>query len=99
MRVAIVGCGLIGRKRAKALGEDTLVACADMVLDRAQSLAMAHQGCSASANWEQVVTRKDIDAVIVATTNDALAEVSRMRHGGGGHGVRRDQRVQSGQRL
>jgi heme exporter protein A len=27
--VAIIGCGLIGQKRAKALGEGRLVACAD----------------------------------------------------------------------
>src|SRR5436190_1293260 len=31
MKLAIVGCGLIGRKRAAALGEHRLVACADAV--------------------------------------------------------------------
>ena len=30
MRVAIVGCGLIGRKRAAALAGARLVACADL---------------------------------------------------------------------
>ena len=85
MRIAIVGCGLIGRKRAKALGDDTLVACADVALERAQCLAMTHQGCTASSSWRQVVTRKDIDAVIVATTNDALAEVSLAAAQAGNH--------------
>jgi len=37
--VAIIGCGLIGQKRAKALGTGRLVACADLNLDRATALA------------------------------------------------------------
>ena len=35
--VAIVGCGLIGRKRAAALGSARLVACADLSRDRADA--------------------------------------------------------------
>ena len=31
MKVGIVGCGLIGRKRAAVLGDDELVACYDPV--------------------------------------------------------------------
>ena len=37
--VAIIGCGLIGRKRAGALPGARLVACADLDLARAESLA------------------------------------------------------------
>ena len=39
MRVAIVGCGLIGHKRAKALGTARLVAAVDTNLARARQLA------------------------------------------------------------
>ena len=49
--VAIVGCGLIGQKRTKSLGSARLVACADVALDRAQSLARAH-GAAATADWQ-----------------------------------------------
>ena len=40
LRVGIIGCGLIGQKRAKALpAADKLIACADVSIDRAQALA------------------------------------------------------------
>lgn len=73
--VAIVGCGLIGQKRAQALGPARLVACADVVLERAQKLAQA-AGADATADWHSAVARDDVDMVIVATTNDALAEIT-----------------------
>jgi predicted dehydrogenase len=76
MRVAIVGCGLIGHKRARALGECRLVAVADSQPARAQQLAGQFPGCVASTNWLEVVGRDDVDAVVVATTNDALAVVT-----------------------
>ena len=76
MRVAIVGCGLIGNKRAKALGDSKLVAKADSNLTRAQALAATSPGCTASADWRQAVERDDVDLVVVATTNDMLAPVT-----------------------
>jgi predicted dehydrogenase len=76
MRVAIVGCGLIGHKRAKALGDHVLAAAVDANVARAQQLAAAHPGCTASSAWQSVMARADIDLVIVATTNDALAAVT-----------------------
>jgi predicted dehydrogenase len=76
MRVAIVGCGLIGHKRAKALGDCRLVAVADVQPGRAQQLAGQYPGCVALSDWQDTVTRRDVDAVIVATTNDALAAVT-----------------------
>ncbi len=83
MRVAIVGCGLIGHKRAKALGDSRLVATADTNRARAEQLAALVPGCDASADWQQAVARTDVDAVIVATTNQALAPVTlaAIRHG------------------
>jgi len=69
--VAIIGCGLIGAKRAAALGGHRLAATVDKDIARAQRLSD-----NASDNWQEVVKRADIDLVIVATTNDALAEIS-----------------------
>ena len=76
LRVAIVGCGLIGNKRAKSLAGARVVAAVDANLARAEQLARAHPGCSAGADWQAVVGRDDVDAVVVATTNDQLAPIT-----------------------
>jgi predicted dehydrogenase len=74
--VAVVGCGLIGHKRANALGGARLVACADVALDRAQALAKTVHGALATADWHAAIERDDVDIVIVSTTNNALAEIT-----------------------
>lgn len=83
MRLGIVGCGLIGQKRARVLGPHTLVGTADVDRARAQKLASQHPGCVAESTWQALVRRTDVDAVLVATTNDALAPVTleAVRHG------------------
>jgi predicted dehydrogenase len=73
MRISLIGCGLIGNKRAKALGPHALTVCADTNLSRAQTLAAQHPGCLASTDWRLAATRDDVDVVIVSTTNDVLA--------------------------
>lgn len=74
--VAIVGCGLIGQKRSRALAGAALVACADVARDRAEALARTVSGAVASDDWRAVVQRPDVDLVVVATTNDSLAEIA-----------------------
>jgi len=74
-RVAIVGCGLIGQKRARALGDARVTACCDAAGERAESLARAHQA-AACVDWRDAVRREDVDVVIVATTNDVLAPIA-----------------------
>jgi predicted dehydrogenase len=84
MRVAIVGCGLIGQKRAKSLGRcGKLVAVADVQPERARQLAAQYPGCEATADWQACVSRSDVDAVVVSTVNDSLAPVTlaAVRHG------------------
>lgn len=77
MRFAIIGCGLIGRKRLHALrSAHTLAVAADPVLERAQALALLAPGAVASGDWREAVRHPDLDAVIVATTNDWLAPVT-----------------------
>jgi predicted dehydrogenase len=73
--VGIVGCGLIGRKRAAALNGARLVACADTITARAADLAQSVPGAIA-ATWQEVVQHSDVDIVIVATTNDALTPLA-----------------------
>jgi predicted dehydrogenase len=75
LNVAIVGCGLIGQKRAKALGDSRLAVCCDPRSDRAEALARAYDAASCS-DWRDVVRREDVDIVIVATTNESLAPIA-----------------------
>lgn len=76
LRTAIVGCGLIGAKRAKALGDCPLIAAVDTNAARAKQLAAEYPGCEAGTDWRPTLARSDVDLVIVATTNDMLAAVT-----------------------
>jgi len=67
--VAIIGCGLIGQKRAEALRGAKVVACGDVLRDRAEALARA-TGAVASGDWREIVKRDEVSIVIVATTNN-----------------------------
>ena len=74
MKVGIVGCGLIGGKRADALsGDDKLVATFDLVDARAKALASKHRA-EACASLAELVSK--VDAVVVATTNDQLVPLA-----------------------
>jgi predicted dehydrogenase len=83
--VAIVGCGSIGRKRAGALSGGRLVACADVVRERAEALARTAPGAMATDEWRTAVSHPGVQIVIVATTNDLLAEISRAAIEAGRH--------------
>jgi len=74
--VAIIGCGKLGQKRAKALAGVNLVVCADVMYERAQSLAAQTPGAEATRFWEDAVQHADVNVVVVSTTNDALAKVA-----------------------
>ncbi len=77
MRLAIIGCGLIGQKRARSFGGDHQLAIAvDSQLARAQSLASQYPGAQASADWRAAIDYASVDAVIVATTNQHLAPIA-----------------------
>jgi predicted dehydrogenase len=75
VRAAIVGCGLIGRKRAASLPAGTVTVCCDTQADRAEQLA-ASAGAEASVDWRATVCREDIDAVFIATIHDQLAAIA-----------------------
>ena len=77
MRIAVVGCGLIGQKRVQNLpsGAVVVMAC-DVDLDRARKLASQLEGCRATADYREAVSAPNVDAVIVATLNASLAPVA-----------------------
>ena len=84
-RVAIVGCGLIGQKRSKAMAGARVTVCADLRRDRAEALARTVPGAVATDDWHAAVVRDDVDIVVVATVNDSLAEISRAAVAAGKH--------------
>jgi predicted dehydrogenase len=75
MNIGIIGCGLIGGKRAANTGAHRVVCVADPVTQRAAELA-ARCGADVAADHRDVLKRKDVDAVIVATTHDRLAAIT-----------------------
>jgi predicted dehydrogenase len=72
--VAILGCGLIGQKRAKSLIGAQLRICADLDAGRAQQLAKSYPGAEFTTDWRSAIHRNDVDIIIIATTNQALVE-------------------------
>src|SRR5712691_7885497 len=84
-RVAIVGCGGVGRKRATALGTARLVACVDSVEQRARELAAQVPGARSLADWRLAVDAPDVDVVIVATPNDLLVPIAEAAISAGKH--------------
>jgi len=77
MRVGIIGCGLVGQKRARALGDAQLVVCADVVRERAEALAREVSAAPlVLTEWRAVVERPDVDVVIVSTPHHLLAEIT-----------------------
>lgn len=73
--VAIIGCGLIGEKRAKALGSARLLASADVVKFRAEALARNSPGAVAYEDWRLAVAHPGVDIVVIATLHNSLAEI------------------------
>lgn len=76
MKVVIIGCGLIGQKRAKTLGACELVACVDTVKARAENLAQLYPGCVALTDWRDAVELPDLTMVIISTLHSSLAEIT-----------------------
>lgn len=85
MNVAIVGCGLIGQKRARALAGAKLSLCCDAIAARAEALARTAPDCRATTDWREAATAAGIDIIIVATTHDQLAPIAAAAAGAGKH--------------
>jgi predicted dehydrogenase len=68
MRVGIIGAGLQGGRRARAIKEsgDELVMVADPEFERAKNLAEAMK-CQATDKWEKITVSEDIEVVVICT--------------------------------
>jgi predicted dehydrogenase len=84
LRVAIVGCGLIGTKRAGALRpDDELIACHDVNTQASEGLAERH-GCTACETLDELLALSP-EVVVVATVHDQLAGLAERAIRGGAH--------------
>ncbi len=77
LQFAIIGCGLIGRKRAASLAPGQLRYACDLDASRAAALAASYPGAQAITEAAQAFADPAVDAVIVATLNATLAPLAR----------------------
>ena len=74
--IGIVGCGMIGHKRAKALGAGgRLLACADIDVGGAENLAKG-SGAKVFRDWRELVWLPEVDVVVISTLHDSLAVIT-----------------------
>jgi predicted dehydrogenase len=84
LRVAIVGCGRIGARRAQALGPgETLIGCCDIDSRAVERLAARHR-CTACTTAEELFVLAP-QVVVVATGHDRLAELAEQALAAGAH--------------
>ncbi len=75
MNIGIIGCGLIGAKRALCVAPHRVVAVCDV--DEAKASALAERiGARVERSAEALQAARDIEVVIIATTHDQLAELA-----------------------
>lgn len=78
MNVGIIGCGLIGKKRGKAIQsfpDDHIKVVCDIDIDRAKKLAQQYK-CEYEENWEKVVARVDVQLIVNASINAVLEPIT-----------------------
>lgn len=86
MRVALVGCGLIGAKRLAALDpSDKVVAVCDLDEPRAAKLAALYPGAERVADPQRLCAYENAEAVIIAVTHDHLARLAEAAARAGKH--------------
>jgi predicted dehydrogenase len=84
LRVAIVGCGLIGHKRAHALSpQDELVGAIDQVSERTSAFVAEHGGRGCRGLDELLSLAPDV--VVVAVTHDQLTPLAERALAAGSH--------------
>ncbi len=77
MNIGIIGCGLIGRKRAKSVPAcHTIAGVCDIQTERAEELALM-TGCGfVTDDYKKLVELPGLDLVIVSTLNNLLAPIT-----------------------
>jgi predicted dehydrogenase len=82
---AIIGCGLVGRKRLASLQPGQLVVTCDLDKRRAQALVDIAGSGKVITKVEEAVSHPEVDAVVVSTPNGSLARVASLAIRSGKH--------------
>jgi predicted dehydrogenase len=78
MNVGIIGCGVVGIKRAQALGDHQLSIAVDVDITKAERMARSYGNhyTKFSTNPLHAIFNKDVELIIISTTNDHLAHLT-----------------------
>jgi predicted dehydrogenase len=75
VKIAVIGCGLIGKKRALALeAGDVLTACCDVRKEAAEAFSKEFS-CSIYTDPQKLIAEADCDAVVVAVVNKFTKDI------------------------
>jgi predicted dehydrogenase len=75
----------VGEKRMKLLAPGTVTVACDLHLARAEKLAALSPGCTATDSVEKTVASPNVDCVMIATLNAALAPIAKQALAAGKH--------------
>jgi predicted dehydrogenase len=73
---AVIGCGLVGKRRAAALPAGTLRYACDLQLKEAEQLAQQYPGCTGTDRLKDILADETLTALIVSTAHSALAPIT-----------------------
>ncbi|MGZ3687527.1 MAG: Gfo/Idh/MocA family protein [Bdellovibrionota bacterium] len=76
VKIGIMGCGLIGKKRLLALDPKQVGVVCDLDPGRAKALAQGLPQCEAMSDPEKAIATSDVDLWIIATANVSLAPLT-----------------------
>ena len=75
MKIGIIGCGLIGNKRAINIHKnDRIIAVCDNNIKIAKELS-TKLNCEYTDNYKQLIKDQRIDIIIIATPNYLIKEI------------------------
>jgi predicted dehydrogenase len=72
----IIGCGLIGHKRASGMQSGELRYTCDLNVDRAAELARQVPGCTPLTDYRLAMADPEVNAIIISTLNNSLAPIA-----------------------
>lgn len=74
--IGIIGCGLIGRKRAENLPENCRIASLyDINFSRAEELSHIAESPTVQRSAQELLVNSEVDVVVIATSHADLAEI------------------------
>tara|TARA_B100001093_G_scaffold519622_1_gene609500 strand:+ start:1066 stop:2058 length:993 start_codon:yes stop_codon:yes gene_type:complete len=77
-KIAIIGCGLIGNKRASALNSNYKIEyCCDTRIEILDKFYKKYKCSNKTIDWKEVVRSNNVDIAIVALTHNLLFQVTK----------------------